>query len=833
MLMGLLRMQRNTHKRYLGSIKLSQRLGVFAVVQILVLSLLSALFITPKAYAANFSMRTGYYLGTGSSKTISGLGFQPELVIIRASTTAGVGVFKTSAMAAANTAFFSATADNTATAISFTADGFTVGALANVNNANVLYRWEAFNGSDCSATGYFCVGTYTGTGAASRTITTGFQPDMITVKRSTAVGAHFRTTAMAANRTEFFTTTAANTTGAFIANRTATGFTVGATDNATGGTYNYIAFRSGGGTFAQGSYTGNVTAGTNITGLGFQPDTVVIKNSTSATANNRRSIIYTDKHFGNLASYLSDSVADATNMVQGMVTDGFTLGAGSNTNESGTTMYWFAFGGAPAFGNVSGSFTMAQGTYTGNGAARSLTGTGFAPDLVLIKDNAANHAVFRIRQMSGNATAYLSAATADFTGGITSLDSNGFSLGTSTVVNTNGNTYHWQAFGNAYDSDTNSGSADFATGVYYGNGLTARPIPDIPFQPDLVTIKRNNTTAGTFRTSAYAGDLSSFFAATAETAGVIQSLNTGGFTVGTNAASNTSASLYRWFAFKSGTNFSVGTYTGTGVAGRQVSAPFWSDLVWVKRSTAVAGAQLPSTLTGGNAQYLVNTANAANLITSINAGGFTVGTSTSTNTNGGTYRYAVWRVPPAGALTVDIVDAGGTTVASPSVSFATQGLIFNCTESTAALGVAAQKIRVSNMTANASWVLSVAPTAGPTGLWDNPGATAHYDFNDTAGTQPGCADGADTDTYAGKLRVEPSVGSITPQVGCTITNVTKGIDENYVEGSVDSVNLLTAAVGSNTECYWDVTGVPLRQTIPAEQMPSSYSLGLTLTILAQ
>jgi hypothetical protein len=186
-----------------------------------------------------------------------------------------------------------------------------------------------------------------------------------------------------------------------------------------------------------------------------------------------------------------------------------------------------------------------------------------------------------------------------------------------------------------------------------------------------------------------------------------------------------------------------------------------------------------------------------------------------------------------GALTVDIVDAGGTSVASPSVSFAAQGLIFNCTESTATLGAAAQKIRVSNMTANASWVLSVAPTAGPTGLWDNTGATAHYDFNDTAGSQAGCTDGADADTYAGKLRAEPAASTLTPQVGCTASNVSLGSNQDYNQGVVDSVNLVTAASGSNTECYWDVTGIPLRQTLPAEQEPSSYSLGLTLTILAQ
>ncbi len=68
---------------------------------------------------------------------------------------------------------------------------------------------------------------------------------MVTVKRSTAVAAHFRTASMPTNRTEFFTTTAADTTGSYIAASTSTGYTVGATDNANGGMYYYFAFRGG------------------------------------------------------------------------------------------------------------------------------------------------------------------------------------------------------------------------------------------------------------------------------------------------------------------------------------------------------------------------------------------------------------------------------------------------------------------------------------------------------------------------------------------------------------------------------------------------------------
>ena len=136
---------------------LSKKFALIASAALIAGTQLAALVSPLPAQAANFSTRMGYYVGTGASKTISGLGFQPSLVLIKSSTTAGVAVFKTSAMAANTTAYFSATADNTATSISLTTDGFTIGTLANVNTANVLYRWIAFSGSDCTSTGYLCV----------------------------------------------------------------------------------------------------------------------------------------------------------------------------------------------------------------------------------------------------------------------------------------------------------------------------------------------------------------------------------------------------------------------------------------------------------------------------------------------------------------------------------------------------------------------------------------------------------------------------------------------------------------------------------------------------
>lgn len=810
-----------------------QRLSPGVVAGGYFMSILLMLFASPQpAQAANFVMRTGYYVGSGATKTITGLGFQPQFVVVTPSTNAGVSLFKTSSMPVDESAFFSATANDTNSSIAFISGGFTVGTLANVNNVNVLYRWVAFQGSDCTSNGYFCVGGYSGNGSASRTITTGFRPGMIMVKRSTNVAAHFHTGSMDANRTEYFTSTAANTAGAFIADTVSSGFTIGASDNASGGSYYYIAFRGGAGTFTQASYTGNAT-NRSIAGLGFQPDWVIVKNSTGSQAASRRSVISSDKHFGNDASYLSDAVADGANMITGMESNGFSVGTANQTNQSGQTVYYMAFGGAPKLTGGSGSFQMAQGSYTGNGGTQTISGLSFRPDLVMVNGEGSTYAVYRTDYMEGDATTYFANAVADFAGGITSITGSGFTIGANATVNTNGTGYHWQAFGNAYDSSAQTGAADFATGAYYGTGADNRDIQDLPFEPDLVVIKRAGSSRATVRTSLYEGDLSGYFSSTADAADLIQSFGTNGFQLGTNAVTNGSGSVYRWFAFKIGTNFNLGSYTGNGVSGTHIAAPFWSDLVWVNRASGTGSVQRPSTLGGVYTQGFMNTAMITEGVRSIDASGFTVGSNGAVNTNAAAYRYAVWRVPPTGNLSIDIVDGSGASVSTPSVGFNLLNFSLNCTESSAFLGAASQRIRVSNMSANAGWILSIAPTAGAGALWNSSGGTDKYDFNDISGTQSGCADGADGDAFAGKLRVEPSSSNIAPQDGCSTANVTRGFNQDFSDGVVNSASLVTAAAGSNTECYWDITDINLRQMIPPEQPPNSYSLNLIITITAQ
>ena len=172
----------------------------------------------------------------------------------------------------------------------------------------------------------------------------------------------------------------------------------------------------------------------------------------------------------------------------------------------------------------------------------------------------------------------------------------------------------------------------------------------------------------------------------------------------------------------------------------------------------------------------------------------------------------------AGTLSIDIVDATGNVVVSPSVTFGAIAFSFDAQNSTGTLGVSAEKIRVSNPTTTATWNVAMAATGGPGTLWTT--GTYTYPFDSTGG--------ADT----GRLTVDPSASTITAVgSGCTTTNVYKGSSAYFLNGTTDSVDLMGASSGADTLCRWDLTGVSLTQRVPAAQTPGSYSLAMTLTVL--
>ena len=188
-----------------------------------------------------------------------------------------------------------------------------------------------------------------------------------------------------------------------------------------------------------------------------------------------------------------------------------------------------------------------------------------------------------------------------------------------------------------------------------------------------------------------------------------------------------------------------------------------------------------------------------------------------------------------GTLTIDIVDGSYATVSSPSVAMSAVTVGFSCQTSTGTFGTPTQQVYIKDpgATFTTSWSATLAASA-PTALW---ASTIHntqkYDFNDP--TTGGCADGADTDTYAGQLTVNPSVATLAKGncLSCSAaTGMTKGSSAAFSEGVVDSITLLTAGTTSSPIGDWTLQGITLSQKIPAEQPAATdYAINFTLSIV--
>jgi hypothetical protein len=190
-----------------------------------------------------------------------------------------------------------------------------------------------------------------------------------------------------------------------------------------------------------------------------------------------------------------------------------------------------------------------------------------------------------------------------------------------------------------------------------------------------------------------------------------------------------------------------------------------------------------------------------------------------------------------GTLIVDIVDASYVPVSAPAVAFTAKTFSFACQKdadaSTGTFGTSTQQIYVKNPdAADGGWSVSIA-AASPTAVWDSAGSTFEYDFNDGTGT--GCDDGIDADAVGGQLTVNPSAGTLAAGacLNCNTTDVSKGAEASYAQGTLDSITVINAAAGSSDRGDWKLSGVALSQTLPAEQAAAGdYNINMTLSVTA-
>jgi hypothetical protein len=275
-------------------------------------------------------------------------------------------------------------------------------------------------------------GSYTGDATDNRTITVGFQPDLVIVKDTGNGEGAARSSSMAGDASKplgSLTALQADNVQSF----TATGFVVGTNNrvNRSARTYHWTAFKANSQAMKVGSYTGNATA-QSITGLGFSPELVILMGNNAQRAVARYS--------GAARTYGFDASTGATNDVTSLDADGFTVGAGVEANAAATAYHYVAFN------DFANSIHVAS--YAGNNTDNTNISTvGFQPEFVMVRaDDAATarSANWHPSSLAGDNT-LLFTATASGNNRIQALQATGFQLGTSTDVNANAVNYYYLA----------------------------------------------------------------------------------------------------------------------------------------------------------------------------------------------------------------------------------------------------------------------------------------------------------------------------------------------------------------------------------------------------
>jgi heat shock protein HslJ len=284
-------------------------------------------------------------------------------------------------------------------------------------------------------------GSYTGDGTNNRTISVpgitstfvlikqDFSPDIVethnTVVRLKDMtnSCALVTTSISANYTDGIT--------GFMSG----GFQLGTNNdvNQSGRTFYWLAIQDIAGEIKTGTYTGNGSDNRDLTGIGFQPDWVMIVNPNNTNITSFRTSTMSS---GQSARWNDVLQADE---IQSFGSDGFQVGTAASVNTSGTNYYYIAVKSKSNQFNV--------GTYTGNGVDnRDLTGVGFQPDAFFTRRVNATSPVGVYRFAGSADFALSSGSVATATGSLKLILADGVRLGTSTRVNGNNDVYHWFAF---------------------------------------------------------------------------------------------------------------------------------------------------------------------------------------------------------------------------------------------------------------------------------------------------------------------------------------------------------------------------------------------------
>ena len=281
-------------------------------------------------------MITGTYTGTGiDNRTYTGLGFRPEAIIViqPGSSTSTPSYIKTSAMAGDSAkSMYNATALQSNYIQSLDAQGFTVGTNLNTNGA--VYHWIAFGAGD-----NIDVGAYNGNGSTQTVSSVGFSPEMLWAMSGSTQTARWESS-LSSSTFDFYTGTYGT---AGITGLTSDGFSLDSTAavNASATAQYYVAFNQSADYFSLNTYVGNGAANRNVTGVGFESEFLMTRETSGTNWANIKteSSGYNVDAAGNLVGWGPTTAG----YIQALQTDGFQVSSHAEQNGSGQTYAYFAF----------------------------------------------------------------------------------------------------------------------------------------------------------------------------------------------------------------------------------------------------------------------------------------------------------------------------------------------------------------------------------------------------------------------------------------------------------------------------------------------------------
>ena len=546
----------------------------------------------------------------------------------------------------------------------FLASGFSIAASeGNVNIDARTYSSWTFR----RAPKFFDVVTYTGDGTSNRALSHQLNAGvgMVMVKATSTTGDWWVFHRSATGDLVLNTTAAQTASKANIPSATTSTFTVSGSANTNGVTY--VAYLwahdpSAEGIVQCGSYVGNGSAVGPEVNLGWEPQYVMIK---AATVHSAGWYIFDSMRgitTGGLDPALTANTSNAESSFGSadfidVTSTGFKL----KTSDAGVNG-----GGSPAYiylairrqnkPPTSGTQVYNAITRTGTGAAATVTGVGFAPDLSITKKRSSTtltgaRFVDRLRGatrwLDSSATT-VETVTADTVTGLDNMD--GFVLGadaTTSAFNTNTHTYINHFFKRA--------KGFFDVVCYTGTGSARTVNHGLGTVPELMIVKSRNASESYW--SVYAASVGSdkflglnVIDSAATVPAVWNSVppTNSWFSVGTIGSVNRLDNTYVAYLFASLAGISkVGSYTGNGTS-KTINCGFATGarLILIKRTDATGDWYVWDSVRGiiaANDPHLSLNTTAAEVTTDDSvdpeASGFIVNQNTATNINvsGGQY----------------------------------------------------------------------------------------------------------------------------------------------------------------------------------------------------